>query len=239
MAKFLAMLEIDSGEARPIPISAMHLSSDRTILIIDEDEGSMYLFIGRDVGLIARRMAERVTQSIKTYGFKFGNTVVGKNCSNLVIIDEKEVGDSFREVYQDLISKIELWETVGKSLVDLEKDKPKIVKKVGKTADTYSSLKIKKKEEKGIERVKPVKQIVSAKIGSMILMLLDRFPEMFIGKFSRKNITVIRFEGPQGPLGEITISNDGKVEVKPNEGFKAELEEIVKEATKKNFEYFI
>ena len=238
MAKFLAMLEIDSGEARPVPISTTHLSPDRTVLIIDEDAGSMYLFIGRDVGLIARRMAERVTQSIKTYGFKYGNMIVGKNCRNLVIIDEKEIGSSFRETYQDLINKIELWETVGKSLVDLEKDKPKVVKKVEHPIEPALPLKVEEREEKKIKEPKPIEQDVNAKIGSTILRLLDKFPEMFIGKTLRNGDTVIRLEGPQGFLGEIIISDNGKVEIKPSEEFKSELEEIVKEVAKKNIEYF-
>ncbi|MCD6164311.1 MAG: hypothetical protein J7J30_02610 [Candidatus Odinarchaeota archaeon] len=238
MAKFLAMLEIDGGEARPVPISTTYLSSDRTVLIIDEDAGSMYLFIGRDVGLIARRMAERVTQSIKTYGFKYGNMIVGKNCHNLVIIDEKETGTSFRETYQDLINKIELWETVGKSLVDLEKDKPKIVKKIEHPIEPVQPPKVEEKEERKIEEIKPVEQYVNAKIGSTILRLLDKFPEVFIGKISRNGNTVIRLEGPQGFLGEIIISDNGKVEIKPSKEFEAELEEMIKEVAKKNIDYF-
>lgn len=237
MAKFLVMLEIEGGEAHPIPISTMHLSPDRTILIIDENEEAMYLFIGRDVSLVSRRMAERITQSIKTYGFKYGNTIIGKNCHNLVIIDEKEIGTSFKEVHQDLIRKIELWGTLGKSLVDVEKEKPKFVRKVEIPVKSAPILEVERKEEK-IEGVESPRQSVTAKIGLIILRLLDKFPEMFIGKISKDNATVIRLEGPQGFLGEIIISSNREVEVRPNEEFEGELREIVKEVERENLEYF-
>ncbi|MHA1722067.1 MAG: hypothetical protein ACTSXW_03220 [Candidatus Baldrarchaeia archaeon] len=237
MAKFLAMLEIEGGEAHPIPISTMHLSPDRTIIIIDEDEETMYLFIGRDVGLVSRRMAERVTQSIKTYGFKYGNTIIGKNCHNLVIIDEKEIGTSFKEVYQDLIKKIELWETLGKSLVDIEKEKPKPIRKVKTPIKHPLSPEIEEKKEK-IEKVEPFRSDISSKIGFVVLKLLDKFPEMFVGKTSKNNAMIIRFEGPQGFLGEVVISNNRKIDIRPNKEFETEFKEILKGIKKESLEYF-
>lgn len=239
MAKILAMLEIDAGETRPIPISLSHLSSNNTILIIDEETGNLYLFIGRDVGFIARKTAERVAQSIKTYGIKIGNTIVGKNCRNIIIIDEKELGESFKEIYQDLINKIELWESVSKPVVDLEKDQPKPVRKIESVIKVEKPVtaEVIKKEEVKVEEAKPIGYYISAKIGFVVLKLLDKFPEMFIGKTIKKGITVIRFEGPQGNLGEIIISG-GQVEIKPNKEFETEFKKIVEEAEKEYIEYF-
>ena len=239
MAKIFAMLEIDAGETRPIPISLSHLSPNSTTLIIDEETGNIYLFIGRDVGFIARRTAERVAQSIKTYGIKIGNMIVGKNCRNIVIIDEKELGESFKEVYQDLVNKIELWQTINTSVVDLEKDQPKIIRRTEPTVSVEKSVAIKplEREEVKVEETESIDRRITAKIGYVILKLLDRFPEMFIGKTSKKGVTIIQFEGPQGNLGEIVISGN-QIEIKPNKEFETEFKKIAEEVEKEYIEYF-
>ncbi len=239
MAKIFAMLEIDAGETRPIPISLSHLSPNCTTLIIDEETGNLYLFIGRDVGFIARRTAERIAQSIKTYGIKIGNFIVGKNCRNIITIDEKELGESFKDIYKDLVKKIELWETVNKSVVDLEKDQPKIIRRTEPMVEVKKPVTVEpvEKEEEKIEEPKPIEHRISAKIGFVVLKLLDIFPEMFIGKTSKKGVTIIQLEGPQGNLGEIIISGS-QVEIKPNKEFETEFKKIAEEAEKEYIEYF-
>lgn len=239
MAKIFAMLEIDAGETRPIPISLSYLSPNRTILIIDEETENIYLFIGRDVGLVARKTAERIAQSIKTYGIKIGNMIVGRNCRNTIIIDQGELGESFKEIYQNLINKIELWEPVNKSAVDLEKEKPKPAKKVEAVVEVEKPAiaEAVEKRKLEVEEAKPIEHHVSAKIGFVVLKLLDQFPEIFIGKTSRKDVTIIRFEGPQGNLGEIVVSGN-QVEIKPSKEFEAEFKKIMREVEKEHVNYF-
>ena len=85
------MLQITSGSSERLPYSMDSLADDKVVAIMDEIHKVIWLWMGSNTGLVQRRGAMRVAQSLKTYGHEIGPTIVGRNLEDVISVDAKKI----------------------------------------------------------------------------------------------------------------------------------------------------
>lgn len=105
------MFEIkDGGESSPIEWNKDNLQPDRIIMVLDELNSIVWLFYGKKKGLVSRRTAMRQAQSMKGHGFTSGRSIIGRNVSTIVEIEERKLGrdpetDANHTKFLEILSK--------------------------------------------------------------------------------------------------------------------------------------
>lgn len=89
--KYVIMLQITSGSSERLPYSMDSLADDRVVAVMDEIHKVIWLWMGSKTGLVQRRGAMRVAQSLKTYGHEIGPTIVGRNLEDVISVDAKKI----------------------------------------------------------------------------------------------------------------------------------------------------
>ena len=81
------LLEISSGAAKRLPFSTESLTDDNIVAILDEIHEVIWLWMGKNTGLIMRRGSMRVARSLKAYGHEIGPSIVGRKLKDVITID--------------------------------------------------------------------------------------------------------------------------------------------------------
>lgn len=81
------LLEISSGAAKRLPFSTESLTDDNIVAIMDEIHEVIWLWMGKNTGLIMRRGSMRVARSLKAYGHEIGPSIVGRKLKDVITID--------------------------------------------------------------------------------------------------------------------------------------------------------
>ncbi|MHA1830375.1 MAG: hypothetical protein ACTSWR_02455 [Candidatus Helarchaeota archaeon] len=89
--KYCIMLKKTQGKSDRMPFTLESLKADNVVAIMDEVHGVIWLWMGVDTGLVQRRSAMRVAQSLKTYGHTIGPTIVGKNLGDVIPVDGRAI----------------------------------------------------------------------------------------------------------------------------------------------------
>lgn len=82
----------EGGIVEPIEFRKEQLTSDRSIIVLDENEHLVWLWHGKRRALVPRRMALRQAQSIKGHGYQVGNAIIGRNLDAIIEIDDRKIG---------------------------------------------------------------------------------------------------------------------------------------------------
>jgi len=82
----------DGGIVEPIEFGKDHLTSDRSIIVVDEENQKVWLWHGKGRGLVPRRTALRQAQSLKGHGYQAGNAIIGRDLNAIIEIDDRKVG---------------------------------------------------------------------------------------------------------------------------------------------------
>lgn len=91
--EFALMFDVlDGGVSEPIDWGKDALKPDRSIIILVESEMSLYLWHGKQRGLVQRRTALRQAQSLKGHGFTVGKSIIGRDIKQIKEIDDRKVG---------------------------------------------------------------------------------------------------------------------------------------------------
>lgn len=99
--KFVLLLEFSSGIIEPLPLSAETLTQDRIVIAIDEIKERVWLWQGGATSLIERRAAQRKARSLVSAGYQLGPYRIGRDVSNIEIIDGDVLDDSEMKSYYD------------------------------------------------------------------------------------------------------------------------------------------
>ena len=126
---------LEGGVSEPIQWGKEHLTSDRSVIILDESSLIVWLWHGSKQGLVARRTALRQAQYLKGHGFTVGKSIIGRDIKTINEIDERKIGrdpqtDEFNSELQVLLNrKFKALEnfiiTFSTSAVDTTVSKPK------------------------------------------------------------------------------------------------------------------
>ncbi|MFX1564856.1 MAG: hypothetical protein ACFFCH_02575 [Promethearchaeota archaeon] len=138
MKQYLGMIEIlgEGGEMQPLHWNPNHLVDARAILIVDEAEGIVWVWLGRGTSMLQRTIALRQARFIMKNGTHVNETHYGTKCTTfievpgdlknpkasllqkllethqktadfLVVIEEEEPISTFEETFQDKVEVIE------------------------------------------------------------------------------------------------------------------------------------
>lgn len=117
MTDFALMFNVlDGGVSEPIKWGKDQLKSNRSIIVLDESSLSLYLWHGKQQGLVQRRTALRQAQSLKGHGYTVGKSIIGRDIKDLKEIDQRKVG----RVPEDTDLNKELAEVLDKNFRELD-----------------------------------------------------------------------------------------------------------------------
>ncbi|MHA1131825.1 MAG: hypothetical protein ACTSQI_01190 [Candidatus Helarchaeota archaeon] len=85
--KCAILLEISSGAASRLPFDASSLKDDNVVAIMDELHEVIWLWMGKNTGLVMRRGSMRAARSLKAYGHEIGPSIVGRKLKDVVPVD--------------------------------------------------------------------------------------------------------------------------------------------------------
>ncbi|MFX1562699.1 MAG: hypothetical protein ACFFDP_05280 [Promethearchaeota archaeon] len=106
MKKYLAMIEVlgEGGELQPLLWDPNHLVAGRAILIVDEKEGRIWVWLGEGTTIIQRTTALRQTRFIMVNGFSIENVLVGTKCTNFIEISgnlDESIANALRKLLKE------------------------------------------------------------------------------------------------------------------------------------------
>jgi hypothetical protein len=81
----------DGGIVEPIEFNKDQFTPDKSIIVLDEESQSVWLWHGKGRGLVPRRTALRQAQSIKGHGYQAGNAIIGRDLDAIIEIDERKI----------------------------------------------------------------------------------------------------------------------------------------------------
>ncbi|MHA1854766.1 MAG: hypothetical protein ACTSWX_11480 [Promethearchaeota archaeon] len=82
----------EGGIVEPIEFSKDQLTSDKSIIVLDEENQKVWLWHGKGRALVPRRTALRQAQSLKGHGYQAGNAIIGRDLDAIIEIDDRKVG---------------------------------------------------------------------------------------------------------------------------------------------------
>ncbi len=85
--KCAILLEISSGAASRLPFDMSSLMDDNVVAVMDEIHEVIWLWMGKNTGLVMRRGSMRAARSLKAYGHEIGPSIVGRKLKDVVPVD--------------------------------------------------------------------------------------------------------------------------------------------------------
>jgi hypothetical protein len=107
---------LEGGVSEPIKWSKENLTTDRSIIILDESNQTVWVFQGSKQGLIAKRTALRQAESLKGHGYAMGKSIIGRDLKTIKEIDQRKIG---REPETDKLN-LELQELLNKKYKEMD-----------------------------------------------------------------------------------------------------------------------
>ena len=212
------------GETTLTNIPLNKLPPDGVFLVIDENEKKDYLVIGENVAFIYKRMAMRIANSLKKFGYQLSDgTIIGSNCSELVILDKTDKNTSTEEQEQILkeISKEKTKKPTKqtsntiKKIADKFAKKNVIIKPLNEaiTSDAKKTTDVKESSIKGED-----------KFGILVASILTIYPDI---RITQQNGAGKRYiiESPEGAICALEIKGD-KIVISPESTFGGEEEKF-------------
>ncbi len=79
------------GEVAPTKFGMTSFTPDRSVILLEEFSPAVWLWHGEKQSLIDRRIANRQAESLKGYGYKAADTVIGSKARTIYEIDQRKV----------------------------------------------------------------------------------------------------------------------------------------------------
>lgn len=108
--KFVIMLEITSGMSKRLPYSMESLKDDNIVAIMDEIHDYIWLWMGKNTGLVQRRGSMRAARSLKAYGHEIGPSIVGRKLKDVLDVrgDAIETDPEQKQRFETILSLFSL-----------------------------------------------------------------------------------------------------------------------------------
>ncbi len=203
---FMMFNVIEGGVVENVEFSKEHLTPDRSIIVMDEENQTVWLWHGKRRALVPRRMALRQAQSIKGHGYQAGNAIVGRDLSVLVEIDDRKVGreptttedndrfmvvlnNQFSPIGNMVFTKLEDGEVSSLELAPKPESKPALEKVSAPASDETKPV------DAGADDLKK---------GAVIMAILGEFNDLWI---SRKEEGILSLEQMDGKICAFKVEN--------------------------------
>ncbi len=241
---------LEGGVAETIKWNKESLSSERSILILDESSLVVWLWHGSKLGLVSRRTALRQAQSLKGHGYTVGKSIIGRNIKVIKEVDQRKIGrdpetDKDYEILENLLNKefrelenLVITFSTGaidtavsgrkpastappKPVVEQVEQQPSSTAKSSMIASEYDeSPSIELKAEPKREKTEEELALEEAKVGFVIMAVLDHFADVWISKKPDGVYVIEMMDGPvcqfSIPEGTIKFSANSFQSIDPN-----------------------
>ena len=104
------------GEIVSIKWGKNSFMPETSIIVLDEDSETVYLWHGVKQGLVARRTALRQAESLKGHGYTVGRSIIGRDIKGIKEIDARKVG----KVPEDTKMNEDLQEILDRKFQELD-----------------------------------------------------------------------------------------------------------------------
>ncbi len=130
--KYALMFNVlKDGEIEPIKWNKDVFIPDRSIIMLEELTPAVWLWHGVKRSLVDRRIASRQAESLKGYGYKARDTIIGSRTRIIKEIDQRKVGkdtetDQFNQEFQEILNNE--FTPIDEIIVDLQMDDNEVAK---------------------------------------------------------------------------------------------------------------
>ncbi|MBS7248754.1 MAG: hypothetical protein QXW47_04935 [Candidatus Jordarchaeales archaeon] len=229
--KYMLMVRVEPGDKSPIPFSQDAINSDSLVVLLDEVDDRLYLWMGKNRSLVDKRAAMRVAQSIMKGGFSYGKLQVGRNLKELVEIDESRLSEPDVKGSFDALNAVfkRNYTAKDKMLVEVAVEAPSSAVEapappVKEVEEAVGAPPAQPAREAPSAAVKPRPEAVMsveakatevepelvgrAKLGLLFTLLAEEFTELLVSCKVEEGVPVFEFESPEGLIAKVSI--DGK-----------------------------
>lgn len=215
----LLILNIDKdGVSNQVELNPDVLDDDTVIFVIDEKNCKDWLYIGARVSFIHKRAAMRIANSLKKFGYKVNNSIVGHRCNELVVIDKtsnepetRSSEDALRSVISSQIqlkNKPDVEVAENRSEAGILKD-GSLIRPLDQGRTVKDAI---LQNNKAISLEEDIKNDFSVsrdnsglnKFGVLVASMLQEFPELRI----IRNHNKYSVESPTGEICRLELSSD-------------------------------
>jgi len=230
MVNYAVMFNVlEGGVVEPIDWNTDQLKPDRSIIILDELNMSLYLWHGSKQGLVARRTALRQAESLKGHGYSVGKSIIGRDIKEIKEIDARKVtrvphDTELNEELQNILNKklkkldnfIVTFDLQAPDTSVVKKKEIPVIKKEVKPSPKPEAAKPRlaapivkagpidepsSKPDTSIEE----DETVQAKVSFVLISILEHFSDIWI---SKKKDGTYAVEMMDGPICSFSISED-------------------------------
>jgi len=243
--KFVLLLEFSSGIIEPLPLSTEALADDRIVIAIDELKERVWLWQGASTSLVEQRAAQRKARSIVSAGYQIGPYRIGRDVSNIEIIegdilDDPEVKTQYDQLHHTLSQKFTISDGVLGRFGGTPSPAP-VAAEVPPPAPTPTTTPPPQPEPKltpvtpqpetTTEPVasKPKRDIDDLgviRVGILLSSILDQFSMCYVSTTKIEEGTRYTIEDPNGIICQIDVTN-GSVHFLQRYDFQGKRKEIL------------
>lgn len=194
MSNLMVMAEFGAqGFVRDVRFDKNYLKDHRrAVILISEPDQTMWVWIGMETPINAKKQVSTITEKFKSKGYNIDGEVLGLNCNNIIIIDERILTSGndpqMQQNYQQLLRTLDSLSLVphGTSVRIVE---------VQEGTQVQEGEQVLQESLEEISVGSTLNSKDEALGGIFLMCLLHQYPDAFI---SRSNTGIIQFESSMG-----------------------------------------
>ncbi|MFX1564851.1 MAG: hypothetical protein ACFFCH_02550 [Promethearchaeota archaeon] len=228
--KFVLLLEFSSGIIEPLPLSAQALTEDHIVIAIDELKERVWLWQGSATSLVERRAAQRKARSLVSAGYQLGPYRIGRDVSDIEIIDQEVLDDpEIKGYYDQLIHTLGQQFKITEGVLGRFSGTPTASPPPPQPSPTPAQPPTPAPSDKpsaatprtsppapppsAAETVapKPTRELQDLgviRVGILIASILDFFPRCYVSATKIEEGTRYSIEDPEGIICQLEVSHD-------------------------------
>jgi hypothetical protein len=222
--KFVLLLEFSSGIIEPLPLSTEALTDDRIVMVIDELKERVWLWQGSSTTLVERRAAQRKARSLVSAGYQLGPYRIGRDVTNIEIIDSEILDDPEIKGYYDqlihsLSQKFKITEGVRGRFGGTPSPAPPPTEPAPQqapvekaTAPTPAEIEtapaLPSAETVAPKPSRELQGLGIIRVGILISSILDYFPMCYVSATKTDEGSRYSIEDPEGIICQVEVSQN-------------------------------
>ncbi len=222
--KFVLLLDFSSGIIEPLPLSTEALTDDRIVIAIDELKERVWLWQGSSTTLVERRAAQRKARSLVSAGYQLGPYRIGRDVTNIEIIDGEILDDpEIKGYYDQLIHTLSQKFNITEGVLGRFGGTPSPAPPPTKPAPQPAPVEKVTTPTPAVTEAAPAKPTTETvapkpsrelqglgiiRVGILISSILDFFPMCYVSVTKTDEGTRYSVEDPEGIICQVEVSQN-------------------------------
>ncbi|MHA2406302.1 MAG: hypothetical protein ACXACH_06080 [Candidatus Hermodarchaeia archaeon] len=222
--KFVLLLDFSSGIIEPLPLSTEALTDDRIVIAIDELKERVWLWQGSSTTLVERRAAQRKARSLVSAGYQLGPYRIGRDVTNIEIIDGEILDDpEIKGYYDQLIHTLSQKFNITEGVLGRFGGTPSPAPPPTKPAPQPAPVEKVTAPTPAVTEAAPAKPTTETvapkpsrelqglgiiRVGILISSILDFFPMCYVSVTKMDEGTRYSIEDPEGIICQVEVSQN-------------------------------